>query len=123
MSHQRRLQVNLDELRVLLVEAFPTVDRFLESSRAKLNAVTPGCCIAYLDEASCKQAEFVGALILPVWKGKNSLNVLLNKKDKRSLCERLFHAIPEATPEHLVLRSTENQAAADAARKAQEEQE
>ncbi|CEG82204.1 hypothetical protein RMATCC62417_16312 [Rhizopus microsporus] len=123
LSDKRRFEISLDELRVLLVEAFPTLDRFPEAKREKLENIAPGCCIVRLDEEGCKKAEFVGSLILPVWKGKHSLNVLLNKKDKRSLCERLFNAIPEAAPEHLVKKSTENQAAADAARKTNAPQE
>ncbi|KAI9259870.1 S-adenosyl-L-methionine-dependent methyltransferase [Sporodiniella umbellata] len=115
LSERRRFTINLEELRVLLTEAFPLINNFpSEASQTKLSAITPGCCIGVLDEAGCQEVGFVGNLILPVWKGKTSLNVLLNKKDKRSLCERLFNVIPEITPEHLTIKSTERQAAKEA---------
>ncbi|KAG1446500.1 hypothetical protein G6F56_009548 [Rhizopus delemar] len=122
LSTKRRFPLTLDELRVLLVEAFPLIHNFAgEASQAKMEAITPGCCIGALDEAGCEQIGFIGNLILPIWKGRKSLNVLLNKKDKRSLCERLFNVIPETTPEHLTIKSTERQAAKESQDKEQQE--
>lgn len=127
MSDKRRITVDMKVLKVLLVEAFPILDEFPEKVKDKVKQMECGCCIVQVvdDQADIKEEDRIrltAPLILPVWKGKNSLNVLLNKKDKRALCQRIFGIIPEKTPEHLLQRSTENQelrkekdAAADAA--------
>ncbi|OAD02329.1 hypothetical protein MUCCIDRAFT_179535 [Mucor lusitanicus CBS 277.49] len=105
MSDKRRIIVDMNVLRILLVEAFPTLEQFPEQLRDKVRPMESGCCIARVDD----KVKFTAPLVLPVWKGKNSLNVLLNKKDKRALCQRIFGIIPESTPDHLLQRSTENQ--------------
>ncbi|CAO0800591.1 unnamed protein product [Mucor circinelloides] len=115
MSDKRRIIVDMNVLKILLVEAFPTLEEFPEQLREKVRAMESGCCIARVDVSQKDIAneqdkvKFTAPLVLPVWKGKNSLNVLLNKKDKRALCQRIFGIIPESTPDHLLQRSTENQ--------------
>ncbi|CAO3612161.1 unnamed protein product [Mucor fragilis] len=115
MSDKRRIIVDMNVLKILLVEAFPTLEEFPEQLREKVRAMESGCCIARVDVSQKDIADeqdrvkFTAPLVLPVWKGKNSLNVLLNKKDKRALCQRIFGIIPESTPDHLLQRSTENQ--------------
>lgn len=115
MSDKRRIIVDMNVLKVLLVEAFPTLEEFPEKLREKVRAMESGCCIARVDDSQQDvtneedKIKFTAPLVLPVWKGKNSLNVLLNKKDKRALCQRIFGIIPETTPDHLLQRSTENQ--------------
>ncbi|CAO3616776.1 unnamed protein product [Mucor hiemalis] len=106
MSDKRRVTVDMASLKVLLVEAFPILDEFPEKIREKFQTMDMGCCIVHVDG---DDEHLTTPLVLPVWKGKNSLNVLLNKKDKRSLCQRIFDIIPETTPDHLLQRSTENQ--------------
>jgi hypothetical protein len=106
MSEKRRVTVDMESLKVLLVEAFPILDEFPEKVKEKVQAMDMGCCIVHVEGG---EEKMTSPLILPVWKGKNSLNVLLNKKDKRSLCQRIFGIIPETTPDHLLQRSTENQ--------------
>ncbi|RCH86349.1 hypothetical protein CU098_004063 [Rhizopus stolonifer] len=118
VSNKRRVMIDMKALKVLLVEAFPILDEFPEDAREKFAKIESGCCIVQIhdEQAEVKEEDkvkFVVPLILPVWKGKNSLNVLLNKKDKRSLCQRIFDIIPESTPDHLVQRSTEHQALKD----------
>lgn len=115
MSDKRRIIVDMNVLRILLVEAFPTLEQFPEQLRDKVRPMESGCCIARVDVSQKDivneqdKVKFTAPLVLPVWKGKNSLNVLLNKKDKRALCQRIFGIIPESTPDHLLQRSTENQ--------------
>jgi hypothetical protein len=114
MSDKRRITVDMKVLKVLLVEAFPILDEFPEKIKNKVKDMESGCCIVQVqdDQTEIKEEDRVrltAPLILPVWKGKNSLNVLLNKKDKRALCQRIFGIIPEATPDHLLQRSTDNQ--------------
>ncbi|KAI8982274.1 S-adenosyl-L-methionine-dependent methyltransferase [Mycotypha africana] len=119
LSDKRRIIIGMDTLKVLLVEAFPIIDEFPEHVRAELNALTMGSCIAHIDPTKGTTAEesenhhFSAPLILPVWKGRNSLNVLLHKIDKRALCQRIFGIIPGSTPQHLIERSSENQALRD----------
>lgn len=115
MSDKRRIIVDMNVLKILLVEAFPTLEEFPEQLRDKVRPMESGCCIARVDVSQKDivneqdRVKFTAPLVLPVWKGKNSLNVLLNKKDKRALCQRIFGIIPESTPDHLLQRSTENQ--------------
>ncbi|KAK4520920.1 uncharacterized protein ATC70_006803 [Mucor velutinosus] len=115
MSDKRRIIVDMNVLKTLLVGAFPTLEEFPEQLREKVRAMESGCCIARVDVSQKDivneqdKVKFTAPLVLPVWKGKNSLNVLLNKKDKRALCQRIFGIIPESTPDHLLQRSTENQ--------------
>ncbi|KAG2194054.1 hypothetical protein INT47_008138 [Mucor saturninus] len=109
MTDKRRIYVNLEALKTLLVEAFPIMEQFPQDVQAQVDAIEMGCCIVHLKEEDQKACQMTVPIVLPVWKGKNSLNVLLNKKDKRSLSQRIFGIIPEATPDHLVQRSTENQ--------------
>lgn len=109
MTDKRRITVNMDALKTLLVEAFPIMEQFPEDVRKQVEAIEMGCCIVHVNKAEEKESQMTVPIVLPVWKGKNSLNVLLNKKDKRSLAQRIFGMIPEATPDHLVQRSTENQ--------------
>ncbi|KAI7901521.1 S-adenosyl-L-methionine-dependent methyltransferase [Cokeromyces recurvatus] len=119
LSDKRRITIDLETLKTLLVEAFPILEEFSEEVRKMVTPMENGCCIAHVktDDENNK-FKFTVPLILPVWKGKNSLNVLLNKNDKRALCQRIFGIIPGTTPEHLLQRSLENQKeklAADAA--------
>ncbi|OBZ86764.1 tRNA (cytosine(34)-C(5))-methyltransferase [Choanephora cucurbitarum] len=108
VNDQRRVTIDMASLKVLLVEAFPTLDQFPQDAVEHLRQIESGCCIV---QAESEDKEVLSVpLILPVWKGKNSMNVLLNKKDKRSLCQRIFDIIPETTPEHLIKKSTEHQA-------------
>ncbi|KAI8882372.1 S-adenosyl-L-methionine-dependent methyltransferase, partial [Backusella circina FSU 941] len=110
MSERRRIHVSINELRTLLVIAFPTLDNFPEEIRKKVESMEQGCCIVQVEgETQLEDAAVILPLSLPVWRGKNSLSVLLNKKDKRALCQRIFGEIPESTPEHLLQKSTENQ--------------
>lgn len=109
MTDKRRIYVSMEALKTLLVEAFPIMEQFPESVQQQVASMEMGCCIVHVEEADQKACQMTVPIALPVWKGKNSLNVLLNKKDKRSLSQRIFGIIPEATPDHLVQRSTENQ--------------
>lgn len=110
MTDKRRITVNMEVLKTLLIEAFPILDQFPEEIRNKVKEMEMGCCIVHVEDHKGKDENHITVpLILPVWKGKNSLNVLLNKKDKRALCQRIFGVIPESTPDHLLQRSTDNQ--------------
>ncbi|KAI9476061.1 MAG: S-adenosyl-L-methionine-dependent methyltransferase [Benjaminiella poitrasii] len=117
LSGKRRITIDLDALKTLLVEAFPILEEFNEDLRNTVSSMENGCCVAHV-KVDENKFKFTVPLVLPVWKGKNSLNVLLNKNDKRALCQRIFGMIPGTTPEHLLQRSLDNQKeklAADAA--------
>jgi hypothetical protein len=123
LSERRRVHVSIKELRTLLVVAFPTLDNFPDEIRQKVESMEQGCCIVQVEgETQLEDAAVILPLSLPVWRGKNSLSVLLNKKDKRALCQRIFGEIPEATPEHLLQKSTENQFKKEQMEKEQQEQ-
>ncbi|KAI8985845.1 S-adenosyl-L-methionine-dependent methyltransferase [Pilobolus umbonatus] len=108
LSNKRRLYISTVELKTLLVKAFPRFEEFSDAIREDLKKMEPGCCVAHIDFTDKKDRNLIVPMILPVWRGTDSLNVLLNKIDKKSLCMRLFDIIPESTPEHLIEKSHEH---------------
>ncbi|KAI9314518.1 S-adenosyl-L-methionine-dependent methyltransferase [Dichotomocladium elegans] len=85
-----RLQ-SLAELRTLLTEAYPKIDQLESPTVEKLETMELGGCVFDIDEsvvdASAKDDENIAHIVfpmaLPVWRGKVSLSVLLNKQEKR----------------------------------------
>ncbi|KAI8379664.1 S-adenosyl-L-methionine-dependent methyltransferase [Radiomyces spectabilis] len=111
ISDRRCVDITVDELKTLLTEAFPKLEEFSEATRTKLQSMDLGCCIFHVDmsKAETQIPDFHMPLSMPVWRGKASLNVLLNKQDKRSLCQRLFGVTPANTPAHLIEKALNNQ--------------
>ncbi|KAI9266718.1 S-adenosyl-L-methionine-dependent methyltransferase [Phascolomyces articulosus] len=109
LSNKRRIQLTSNaELQTLLTEAYPKFDRFEAETITKLEAMELGCCV--LDYTMIDKPGNTNKLTLPVWRGHDSLSLLLNKSDKRALCQRVFGIVPDLeTPEHLKLRSAANQ--------------
>ncbi|KAG2222188.1 hypothetical protein INT45_014085, partial [Circinella minor] len=110
LSDRRRVKLASDaELQTLLTEAYPKIEQFGVETITKLEAMELGCCVfdyTVIDKSGGQPTN----LTLPVWRGRASLSLLLNKSDKRALCQRIFGIIPDLeTPEHLKLRSAANQ--------------
>ncbi|KAL0075394.1 S-adenosyl-L-methionine-dependent methyltransferase [Phycomyces blakesleeanus] len=110
ISERRRVHINHAELKTLLTQAFPTIDEFEPATQTRLAEMERGCCIVHIDLSSASDAapESIIPMTLPVWRGKTSLNVLINKQDKTSLCQRIFNLTPEKTPAHLQEKATAN---------------
>ncbi|KAI7867502.1 S-adenosyl-L-methionine-dependent methyltransferase [Spinellus fusiger] len=117
ISDRRRVHISHLELKTLLTQAFPTMDEFDPETATRLEAMDRGCCIVHIDVSSATDAapESIIPMTMPVWLGKRSLNVLLNKQDKASLCQRIFDLTPEKTPAHLQARSIANAVTKDSA--------
>ncbi|KAI9494607.1 S-adenosyl-L-methionine-dependent methyltransferase [Zychaea mexicana] len=110
LSERRRVQLASDiELQTLLTEAYPKIERFEAQTIAKLESMELGCCVFDYGAIDKPGGAHNNKLTLPVWRGRVSLSLLLNKVDKRALSERLFGIVPESTPEHLRDRSVANQ--------------
>ncbi|KAL1928499.1 hypothetical protein VTP01DRAFT_2855 [Rhizomucor pusillus] len=117
LSDKRRVRlVSFAELKTLLTEAYPNISQLEPPTVSKLESMDLGCCVFDFDPAATKgdclsrhSSSMLLPMALPVWRGKVSLSVLLNKQDKRALCQRIFGLIPEDTPEHLKERSVANQ--------------
>ncbi|KAK3811791.1 MAG: S-adenosyl-L-methionine-dependent methyltransferase [Benniella sp.] len=103
VSNARVMTVTLKEVLVLLQSPYPKVDEFEPSVQDRLMALPAGCCIFEFDPALEENKDepnprwegqgitgFVKSLLVfPVWKAQVSLNMLLNKQERRSLAMRL----------------------------------
>ncbi|SAM02707.1 hypothetical protein [Absidia glauca] len=100
IEDHRSVHVGLDDLKVILVGAFPMITEFSPETQANLNKLSPGGIIFNVDVSSANLPADT-KMLLPVWRAKLSVNVLLNKHDKKSLCQRLFGVTPEPIPAHI----------------------
>ncbi|CAO3611220.1 unnamed protein product [Cunninghamella echinulata] len=100
IEDRRVLKVTVEDLKVILVKAFPMIAEFTEDTKTKLEKLPPGGLIFVIDMTGTS-LQSDSQLNLPVWRGKASLNILLNKHDKKSLCQRLFDLTPEPIPGHI----------------------
>ncbi|KAI8074437.1 S-adenosyl-L-methionine-dependent methyltransferase [Gongronella butleri] len=108
LDDKRKLDIDLDVLKTLLIHAFPMITEFNDETKTKLEKMEIGgiLCNVVVNHPNMPANT---RLQIPVWRGKSSLNVLLNKHDKKSLCVRLFDIVPEATPAHIKDRALSNQ--------------
>ncbi|KAG0167013.1 tRNA (cytosine(34)-C(5))-methyltransferase [Apophysomyces sp. BC1034] len=111
ISDRRCVRISYAELKTLLTEAFPKLEEFESSTTSQLEKMEYGCCIFHVDLPANGDHTpgWASSMTMPVWRGKASVNVLLNKQDKRSLCQRIFGIIPATTPAHLQRKSISNQ--------------
>ncbi|KAI9495549.1 S-adenosyl-L-methionine-dependent methyltransferase [Zychaea mexicana] len=82
-----------EDLKTLLMAPdMPRVEELSASTQEKMQKLGVGSCIFEFDVAKAfnKPLDKTLSLSLPVWKGKNRVNLLINKHDKRSLCQRIF---------------------------------
>ncbi|KAI9287495.1 S-adenosyl-L-methionine-dependent methyltransferase [Umbelopsis sp. AD052] len=118
VSEKRCFDLSTDELRAVVTKAFPLIEEFDEQSRERLTALEPGCCIFRYDTSKLSDSKQRGLwlpLTLPVWKARVSFNLLLNKKEKKSLSLRLFDVEPEHAPAELQNKQMANMNKSDEA--------
>lgn len=86
----RQLEINLDLLKLLLIEVSPSVLE-VKNSNADPKFLE---AIASVGEGSCFVKVKTGVedeeLFFPLWKGKSSYNLMVNKHDTAELLYRLF---------------------------------
>ncbi|CAM0136233.1 tRNA (cytosine-5-)-methyltransferase ncl1 [Umbelopsis sp. WA50703] len=111
VSEKRCIDISTEELKTIVTKAFPKTEEFDQSHIEWLTALEPGCCIFRYDTTKLADAAQRGLwlpLTLPVWKARVSFNLLLNKKEKKSLSLRLFDVEPEEIPAELRNRQMAN---------------
>ncbi|RUS17287.1 hypothetical protein BC937DRAFT_90165 [Endogone sp. FLAS-F59071] len=103
LSDRRSVNISLSELRTLVMVAFPKVEEFTGETYNKVNRMESGCCVFYFDPATSSELKpyLRVSMILPVWKAKVSLNLLINKQERRSLSLRLFGELPADVPPYI----------------------
>ncbi|KAI9252407.1 S-adenosyl-L-methionine-dependent methyltransferase [Phascolomyces articulosus] len=93
VDDRRKIAISDEEdLKTLLMKVMPIIDTFSKETQEKLKNLDVGSCIFEFDVAKAfnKPLNKSLSLSLPIWKGRSSVNVLINKHDKRSLCQRIF---------------------------------
>ncbi|KAG0002156.1 hypothetical protein BGZ65_002881, partial [Modicella reniformis] len=103
VSDARVMTVQLKEVVTLLQSPYPKVSEFSEAIQERLTALPTGCCIFEFDPVLEENKDQPNArwegqgltgfvkskLVFPVWKAQVSINMLLNKQERRSLAMRL----------------------------------
>ncbi|KAK6331431.1 hypothetical protein TWF730_004513 [Orbilia blumenaviensis] len=77
-----------ETLRYLMKELFPRVEDVTEI-RERVESVGPGCCVLRVNIEEGK--DELGTLVLPLWKSRFTLNLMLPKEERRALLLRLFN--------------------------------
>ncbi|CAO3599505.1 unnamed protein product [Absidia cylindrospora] len=113
ISDHRSVHIGLDDLKVLLATALPKIPQFTAETQARLNKLSLGGVLFVVDVSKAHLPEGTN-MMLSVWRGITSVNVLLNKHEKKSMCQRLFGIIPEPTPvnikdKHQSIQGDENE--------------
>ncbi|KAI8144531.1 S-adenosyl-L-methionine-dependent methyltransferase [Fennellomyces sp. T-0311] len=103
VDDRRKIEISDEDLKTLLTELMPKVDRLTAATQEKLQKLDVGSCIFMIDVAKAfnRPLDQTLSMSLPIWKGKASVNLLINKQDKKSLCQRIFGVTPaDANPVH-----------------------
>ncbi|KAK6503753.1 hypothetical protein TWF481_008757 [Arthrobotrys musiformis] len=77
-----------ETLRYLMKELFPRVEDVTEI-KERVESIGGGCCVLRVNIEEDK--DELGALVLPLWKSKFTLNLMLPKEERRALLLRLFN--------------------------------
>lgn len=88
LGEKRQIRIKeLQVLNTLLVETFPSLDKLREQSEDFYNQVhglDEGCCFLNIQRQDGED------VFLPFWKGKNNINLMLNKHDTFELLYRIM---------------------------------
>ncbi|KAF3927808.1 hypothetical protein ABW20_dc0101585 [Dactylellina cionopaga] len=104
-----------ETLKWLMKELFPRVEDCGEI-RERVEGVGAGCCVLRVGIEEEEEGREVGRLVLPLWKSRYTLNLMLPKEERKAMLLRLFDDTEGPRD------STKEQREADArARRAKEE--
>ena len=84
-------------LRALLVEMFPKVEgngwRDLGEIGQRVLNMGMGCCVLRVEKGGGEEGEegFSERMVLPLWRSRSSLNLMLPKEERRAMLLRLFN--------------------------------
>ncbi|OZJ03575.1 hypothetical protein BZG36_03041 [Bifiguratus adelaidae] len=98
---KRKIIIDEDELRLVVMEVFPKIEHFKADRQQMLNELVPGCAIFEFEPKPDSKLLLRQKLVLPVWKARVSFNVLINKQERKSLAMRLFGELPQDVPPNL----------------------
>lgn len=92
LPQSRQLEINLDLLKLLLIEAQPSVAEIRDSNAdptfmEKVADLGQGSCFIKVKTDSEGREE----LFFPLWKGKNSFNLMINKHETAELLYRIYN--------------------------------
>ncbi|KAK6527679.1 hypothetical protein TWF694_004660 [Orbilia ellipsospora] len=79
-----------ESLRWLMKELFPRVEDCGEI-RERVESVGGGCCVLRVGLEDEEVGQEVGRLVLPLWKSKYTLNLMLPKEERKAMLLRIFH--------------------------------
>ncbi|QLG73228.1 hypothetical protein HG535_0E03120 [Zygotorulaspora mrakii] len=118
MSSNRIVDTNLDLLKLLLVESFPSFDSIKSQGIddqfvSQMIELSSGCAFISVN----RKAEDKENLFLPVWKGSRCVNLMVCKEDTHELLYRIFNIESSAKD-----KSKDNVEKKDSKEEAQEEE-
>ncbi|CCD23217.1 uncharacterized protein NDAI_0B01830 [Naumovozyma dairenensis CBS 421] len=90
MKSPRIVNANLDMLKELLIESFPTFEdveaKHLDDEFVKkMHDLSSGCAFVEIERGEDKESLF-----LPVWKGAKCVNLMVSKEDTHELLYRIY---------------------------------
>ncbi|SMN18488.1 similar to Saccharomyces cerevisiae YBL024W NCL1 S-adenosyl-L-methionine-dependent tRNA: m5C-methyltransferase [Maudiozyma saulgeensis] len=91
VNHNRIIDIDLNFLKLLLTESFPTFEMLLENNVEsnvinQIEKFVPGCAMVYVS----RDSENKESILLPIWKGIKSINIMVSKEDAHELLYRVF---------------------------------
>ena len=97
INKNRVVDVDLPFLKLLLEEPFPTFDYLSTNGTSqtiidKLNQFTPGCAFVYIT----RDDQDNESIMVPIWKGIKSINIMISKEDAHELLYRIFRIETQA---------------------------
>lgn len=89
LGPSRQIACDLNILETLLEDAFPKIETLLASTKnkkfsSKLKDMSEGCLFLTVKRKGAEE------LVLPLWKGKSNVNLMVNKHDSQELLLRIF---------------------------------
>lgn len=79
-----------ETLRKLLIEMFPRMDQGLAEIGDRCRSIGVGCCLLRV-EPSEDEDGFKERLVMPLWRGISSLNLMVPKEERKAMLLRLFN--------------------------------
>jgi len=91
VNHNRIVDVDLDFLKLLLIEPFPTFETLLANNIDQkmidqIEKFVTGCAMVCIS----RDSENKESILLPIWKGIKSINIMVSKEDAHELLYRVF---------------------------------
>jgi len=90
MPESQIQHATLDELRIFLSEMYPPIDRFSGDAKAWMLKADLGNVIVKFAAGEQAGGSLPLPMILPVWKAKSSMSLLVDKREKSIMSLRVF---------------------------------